>query len=313
MALSENSYSCRIECVHSHISLSDSDQIELVCYGKVILGRKSGRTPQINEGDSDDDTQRTDGTKAEELEIRRREDAEIAVIEVEIEKSIAALFKTDSKIGQNRSTVIVDKLSDSMKRRHHSGMGDYGSGSDFASAIRPRDIPCRSVTVGYNGNSELIPTSPASNSPELLGSSPNLRPPALSPKPRTSPKLSALKSPLALITRNKSDDASLYMLPETPLTSTPGTTYQGGNLPALPHINPISGGWMNVEEVPVELTPLQYVNGGVIREYLGYISMHFIRESRGLETDEFHRIVTEVNAIARAHVASLGGNAMLGQ
>lgn len=281
--------------VRTQVNLTPDDQIELVCYGKVILGRSYIATPRVNE--DSDQASNSDDTRADELEIRRREDAEMAILEKDIEESISALFQTDLKIGQNRSTVIVDKLSDVMNRRHRSLLeGDAAAlGSDSIADASPDKG--RSCSVG-----EFHFASPPDAG--MLSTSPKLRP-SIALLPRLSPRMSP--KPLPHI-RSKTVGPAVpnMFLPENPTHSPlpPASSF--------PARNPISAGWMRVEEVPVELTPLHYVTGGVIKEYLGSIFMHFIRESRGLEADEFHRIVTEVNAIARAHVASLGGNAMLG-
>ncbi len=68
----------------------------------------------------------------------------------------------------------------------------------------------------------------------------------------------------------------------------------------------------------VELTPLSYIPGAQISRYLGIIVLHFIKECnvrRGnhkrFEGSFTHLFTLEVNAVVRAHVAALGGNAML--
>jgi hypothetical protein len=66
----------------------------------------------------------------------------------------------------------------------------------------------------------------------------------------------------------------------------------------------------------VVLTPLESVPGGKVKRYLGPVQLHFMKDSwsvRGEATTEsfYYRFVSEVNACARAHVAALGGNALL--
>jgi hypothetical protein len=286
--------------VRTQVNLTPDDQIELVCYGKLMLGRSYKTTPRIKE-DITDPGSNSDDTKEEEFQIRRREDAEMAVLEKDIEESISALFQTDLKIGQNRSTVIVDKLSDAMNRRHRSLLDE--------ATVTPAGvfIADASLDDGRSLSTGTMNSTIQSFDAGTLSTSPKMWPP-MSPLSRLSPRMSP--KPI-LNLRSRSVASSTAMFPETPLSATKSTESAENFL--LPERNPITAGWMRVEEVPVELTPLHYINGAVIKEYLGSISMHFIRESRGLEADEFHRIVTEVNAIARAHVASLGGNAMLGK
>ena len=66
----------------------------------------------------------------------------------------------------------------------------------------------------------------------------------------------------------------------------------------------------------VVITPLHNVPSASVSLYLGFVTMHFVKESRaagelGGEAKLFNTFLSECNSIAKAHVASLGGNALL--
>ena len=272
--------------VRTQVNLTPDDQVELICIGKVILEKKfefAGKIEEDKKTGSDSEDSRKD-----ELEVRRREQVDMNALENDIDSSINTLFSAEKKLLQNRSTVLVDKLSDEMKRKHMSSeeptisaqavMFDLDqdtppNSSGSAKQLNPRIDAQLSPRLSPRPLARLMGRSRTSGDPGVPGEQF-----MLSDAARISPK--AFAEPLL----------SPPMAPPPMNTATP---------------------WLKVEELPVEITPLHRVAGGVVTEYLGNLSMHFIRESRGLETDEFHRFVTECNAIARAHVASLGGNAML--
>lgn len=270
--------------VRTQVNLTPDDQIELICVGKVVLERKFELSDKIEEGrkkESDSEDSRKD-----ELEIRRREQVDMEALQSDIDLSINALFSAEKSLLRNCSTVLVDKLSDEMKRKH----------------ISTEASPLHAQVAAFDVERE-VPRSSAGSTRQL---SPRID---AQLSPRLSPR------PLArLMGRSRTSDFSglhsdQFLLTDTAPTS-PSKTPAEVFFSSPPPIN-ISTPWLKVEEFPVEVTPLHSVTNGVVSEYLGNLSMHFIRESRGLETDEFHRFVVECNAIARAHVASLGGNALL--
>ncbi|KAM6314464.1 C2 domain-containing protein 5 isoform 5-T5 [Podargus strigoides] len=66
----------------------------------------------------------------------------------------------------------------------------------------------------------------------------------------------------------------------------------------------------------VKMTPLSFLPGAKITKYLGIINMFFIRETTSLREEGgvsgfLHAFIAEVFAMVRAHVAALGGNAVV--
>ncbi|XP_060536956.1 C2 domain-containing protein 5 isoform X2 [Cylas formicarius] len=72
----------------------------------------------------------------------------------------------------------------------------------------------------------------------------------------------------------------------------------------------------NKEMHGVDITPLSYVPGGNIEQYLGNLNFFFIRETTSIREEGgssgfIHSFITEVLAIVRSHVTALGGNALV--
>jgi hypothetical protein len=230
-------------------------------------------------------------------------------------------------IGSNRSTVVVDQLSEEMKRMHLSS-GEMRENTETLGGVNFPADEKGSVELTKSPSMERRSTTPQSaQSPNL----PSLPSPAALPSSPRGRSFGEMLTPKPFHFRNKTE-GSLFQSGESP--GTPTTTalnvlktvpighlvpnLRQPNPPStssisITNVNTSSNQVINVMENPVEITPLHHVAGGRVVEYVGSISMHFIRESSGLEAAEFHRFITECNAIARAHVLSLGGNAMLGK
>ncbi|XP_069484557.1 C2 domain-containing protein 5 isoform X6 [Ambystoma mexicanum] len=77
-----------------------------------------------------------------------------------------------------------------------------------------------------------------------------------------------------------------------------------------------SGTCTNSTVPVVKMTPLSFLPGAKITKYLGIINMFFIRETTSLREEGgvsgfLHAFICEVFAMVRAHVAALGGNAVV--
>ncbi|XP_025891578.1 C2 domain-containing protein 5 isoform X11 [Nothoprocta perdicaria] len=107
-----------------------------------------------------------------------------------------------------------------------------------------------------------------------------------------------------------------------PLASQP---FSPAKAASLDKASPLAEGPFRHRSVPscanstvtvVKMTPLSFLPGAKITKYLGIINMFFIRETTSLREEGgvsgfLHAFIAEVFAMVRAHVAALGGNAVV--
>ncbi|XP_043394740.1 C2 domain-containing protein 5 isoform X17 [Chelonia mydas] len=107
-----------------------------------------------------------------------------------------------------------------------------------------------------------------------------------------------------------------------PLVSQP---FSPAKAVSLDKASPLAEGHLRHRSVPsctnstvsvVKMTPLSFIPGAKITKYLGIINMFFIRETTSLREEGgvsgfLHAFIAEVFAMVRAHVAALGGNAVV--
>uniref|UniRef100_A0A8C3LZE9 C2 calcium dependent domain containing 5 n=1 Tax=Chrysolophus pictus TaxID=9089 RepID=A0A8C3LZE9_CHRPC len=111
-------------------------------------------------------------------------------------------------------------------------------------------------------------------------------------------------------------------LSSDPLASQP---FSAAKAASVDKASPLAEGYLRHRSIPsctnstvsvVKMTPLSFIPRAKITKYLGIINMFFIRETTSLREEGgvsgfLHAFIAEVFAMVRAHVAALGGNAVV--
>jgi hypothetical protein len=130
-------------------------------------GTKTGMTNSISHASDSDDSD------AKAIRLLDQKDIELRKLHDEIEKSVSSLFKNDPMIGQNRSTVIVDKLSNAFEFR-----SKYQQNANVGGVVMNNTGPDGNVNISPLAIPKVpfVPASPRLKSTSSPMSSPKVSP-----------------------------------------------------------------------------------------------------------------------------------------